>query len=43
MVKIKKVFEPGKENIETYKYTYKKYMKLYDDLCGLFTIEKPET
>jgi len=42
MVKIKKVFEPKKENINVYKNTYKKYVKLYDDLCGLFTLEKPE-
>ena len=43
MVRIKKTFEPKKENVETYEYTYKKYVKLYDDLCGLFTFEKPET
>ena len=43
MVRIKKTFEPKKENMETYEYTYKKYVKLYDDLCGLFTFEKPET
>jgi sugar (pentulose or hexulose) kinase len=43
MVKIKKKFEPKKENMKVYKETYKKYMKLYDDLCELFTIEKPET
>jgi xylulokinase len=43
MVKIKKVFKPKKENIEIYKYTYKKYVKLYDDLCGLFTTENSET
>jgi len=42
MVKIKKVFEPKKENIEIYRYTYKKYVKLYDDLCGLFNLEKVE-
>jgi len=40
MVKIKKKFEPKKENIEVYKETYKKYVKLYDDLCGIFNIEK---
>jgi len=43
MVKIKKTFEPRKENVETYKFTYKKYVQLYDDLCGLFTLEKLET
>jgi len=43
MVRIKKTFELKKENVETYEYTYKKYVKLYDDLCGLFTFEKPET
>ncbi len=43
MVRIKKTFEPKKENMETYEYTYKKYVKLYDNLCGLFTFEKPET
>ena len=43
MVRIKKTYKPKKENMKTYKYTYKKYVKLYDDLCGLFTIEKPET
>jgi hypothetical protein len=42
MVKITKVFKPRKENIEIYKYTYKKYVKLYDDLCGLFSLEKLE-
>jgi len=42
MVRIKKVFEPRKENMETYRYTYKKYVKLYDDLCGLFSLEKVE-
>jgi xylulokinase len=40
MVKIKKTFEPIKENIDVYKETYKKYVKLYDDLCSLFNIEK---
>jgi sugar (pentulose or hexulose) kinase len=40
MVKIKKKFEPQKENIDVYKETYKKYVKLYEDLCGIFSIEK---
>jgi sugar (pentulose or hexulose) kinase len=43
MVRIKKIFKPRKENIEIYKETYKKYVKLYDDLCGLFSNEKPGT
>jgi len=40
MIRIKKTFEPKKENIKIYKETYKKYMKLYYDLCGLFAFEK---
>jgi len=40
MVKIKKKFEPKKENIDVYKETYKNYVKLYDDLCGIFSVEK---
>jgi len=40
MVRIKKKFEPKKENIDVYKETYKKYTKLYDDLCGIFSVEK---
>ena len=43
MVRIKKTYEPRKENIETYRYSYKKYVQLYDDLCGMFAREKPET
>jgi hypothetical protein len=43
MVRIKKTYKPQKQNAETYRDTYKKYVELYDDLCGLFTIEKPET
>ena len=43
MVKIQKVFKPQKENLNTYKQTYDKYVRLYDSLCGLFTIEIPET
>jgi len=38
MVKIKKKFKPKKENLEVYKETYKKYVKLYDDLCGIFSV-----
>jgi len=40
MVKIKKKFEPKEENMKIYKETYKKYIKLYDDLCSLFSFEK---
>jgi sugar (pentulose or hexulose) kinase len=43
MVRIKKTYKPQKQNAETYRDTYKKYVELYDYLCGLFTLEKPET
>jgi len=43
MVRIKKTYTPQQQNTETYQETYKKYIKLYDDLCGLFTIEKSGT
>jgi sugar (pentulose or hexulose) kinase len=43
MVRIKKTYTPQKQNIKTYRDTYKKYVKIYDDLCELFLIEKPET
>jgi len=43
MVRIKKTYTPQPKNTEIYQETYKKYVKLYDDLCELFTIEKPET
>jgi xylulokinase len=42
MVRIKKTYKPQKQNAETYRGTYKKYVELYNDLCGLFNIEKPE-
>jgi xylulokinase len=43
MVRIKKTYTPKQKNMETYQDTYKKYIELYDDLCGLFTNEKPGT
>jgi xylulokinase len=43
MVQIKKTYRPQKQNTEIYQETYKKYVQLYDDLCGLFSIEKSDT
>ena len=39
MVKIKKKFEPDRENFKIYKQTYQKYVKLYENLCKLFEME----
>ncbi|VVB60619.1 Glycerol kinase [uncultured archaeon] len=39
MVRIKKTYKPQKQNAETYRDTYNKYVELYDDLCGLFSLE----
>jgi len=36
MVSIKERFEPNPANAAVYKSTYNRYVKLYDDLCGLF-------
>jgi len=39
MVSIKKKYEPNPKNFEVYNKAYKKYVKLYEDLCGLFEFE----
>jgi xylulokinase len=40
MVAIKKKYIPDKSNVEVYSKVYKKYIKLYEDLCDLFASEK---
>jgi len=39
MVSIKDRFEPNPANFEVYERTYRRYAKLYDDLCGMFSEE----
>ena len=38
MVSVKKRFEPNPANFETYEKAYRRYVRLYDDLVGLFAI-----
>jgi xylulokinase len=40
MVSIKKKYIPNESNVEVYKKVYQKYIKLYEDLCDLFSLEK---
>jgi len=40
MVTIKERFEPNSVNSDVYDKSYKKYVKLYTDLCDLFSKEK---
>jgi len=40
MITIQKRFEPDPENSEVYRRTYERYVKLYDDLYGMFAGEK---
>jgi xylulokinase len=40
MVSIKKRYEPNKGNKEIYDEAYKKYIKLYEDLVDMFSLEK---
>ena len=39
MVRIKKRFEPNLDNKKVYDVTYQKYVRLYEDLCGMFSLE----
>jgi len=39
MVSIKQRYEPNPENMEIYDKVYKKYVKLYEDLCELFEFD----
>ncbi len=43
MVRIKRKFNPQKDNVRIYRDTYKKYIKLYDTLCEMFNYENPES
>jgi xylulokinase len=40
MVAVKERFEPNPANAEIYNRTYEKYVKLYTDLCDLFSKEE---
>jgi len=40
MVSIKKKYIPNETNVEVYNKVYKKYIKLYEDLCNVFSLEK---
>jgi len=39
MVSIKDRFEPNSANFDVYERTYRHYMRLYGDLCGLFAAD----
>ncbi|MHA1797399.1 MAG: xylulokinase [Candidatus Helarchaeota archaeon] len=40
MVNIKKKYQPNEVNNKIYEKVYQKYIKLYEDLCPLFALEK---
>jgi sugar (pentulose or hexulose) kinase len=40
MVSIKKIYQPNESNIELYNEVYQKYVKLYENLCDIFSSDK---
>jgi xylulokinase len=41
MVSIKERFDPNPANFDVYERTYQRYVRLYNDLCGLFDAREP--